>query len=61
MGMKRSKNQNFCIAFSLFGSLKGKVQWRNEANCRPRPIVKVSLFPPRNLAYKNLKWKNIMF
>ena len=36
-------------------------QWRSEAKCRPGPTIKVPAFPPLKFAYKNLKWKKIMF
>jgi len=36
-------------------------QWRSEAKFRPGTTTKVPPFSPLKFAYKNLKWKKIMF
>jgi len=36
-------------------------QWRREAKCRPGPTKKVPSFSPLKFAYKNLKWKKVVF
>jgi len=40
---------------------KASNQWRSEAKCLPGSTIKVPPFLPLKFAYKNLKWKKIMF
>ena len=37
------------------------MQWRSEPKCRTGSTIKVPPFPPLKFAYKNLKWKKIIF
>jgi len=46
---------------NLPSNQRASQQWRSEAKCRPGPSIKVPPFPPLKFAYKNLKWKKIMF
>jgi len=47
---------------TLLCSKHGRDQhWRSKAKYRPGPTIKVPPFQPLKFAYKNFKWKKIMF